>query len=154
MADVTLGAGEQRRVRWTERLAVGVAEIDAQHQELYRRVDLFLRALDERRGRSELRPLVTYLDQYVCTHFAAEQQMMELSGYAALGDHMAEHHWFEEEYCRLAERLEQEGVSLDLAQALVWLLVGWLDYHLEQTDRKLGAHLAARRRGHRGPASA
>ncbi len=154
MTDVALAGIEKRRVRWTERLAVGVEEIDAQHQELYRRVDLFLRALDERRARSEVTSLVTYLDEYVCSHFASEQQMMELAGYDGLGDHMVEHHWFEEEYRRLAAQLEQEGVSPELAQALVWLLAGWLDYHLEHTDRKLGAFLATRRRVRGGPASA
>jgi hemerythrin len=145
---------DPHRVHWTERLAVGVEEIDAQHQELYRRVDGFLRALDQRRGRGEVMPLVAYLEQYVRSHFAAEQQLMELSGYDGLGDHLAEHHWFEEEYRRLAERLALEGVTLDLAQALVWLLVGWLDYHLESTDRKLGAYLATRRRIRGGAARA
>ena len=35
---------------------------------------------------------MAYLEQYVHEHFAAEQQMMELSGYAHLGDHIIAHH--------------------------------------------------------------
>lgn len=142
-------AGEYQRVAWTSRLSVGVAEIDAQHRELYRRVDAFLRALAERRARAELQPLLRFLTAYVREHFATEQQMMELSGYAGMGDHLAEHRWFEEECQRLAERLEREGATSDVATGLVALLTRWLDHHLETTDLALGRHLEqfqARRR--------
>ncbi len=133
------------RVEWTERLGVGVTEIDAQHKELYRRIDRFLRALAEKRGRKELQPLVAYLEEYIREHFATEQQMMELSGYAGLGDHMAEHQWFENEYERLCDQLEREGPTLGLARELVSLLVGWLTSHVESTDRAFGAYLAGHR---------
>jgi hemerythrin len=109
MSEASIPAVVPRRVEWTARLSVGVPYLDEQHKELYRRVDLFLRALVEKRARDDLRPLVAYLEEYVCEHFAAEQQMMELSGYAALGDHMVEHHRFEEEYRVLVERLERGG---------------------------------------------
>ena len=133
------------RVEWSERLAVGVAEIDAQHKELYRRVDRFLRALSARGGRSQIVPLVAYLEEYIREHFAAEQQMMELSEYAALGDHMAEHNWFEEEYRRLCARLDREGATAQVAREFVSLLVGWLDRHLGSTDRAFGAFLSGHR---------
>jgi hemerythrin len=140
-------------VEWTERLSVGVADIDEQHRELYRRIDLFLTALAKRRGRDELGPLVTYLEQYIGEHFATEQQLMQLSGYPYLGDHMIAHHWFEDEYRRLVDRLDLEGVTLGVARDLVGLLVGWLDSHLELTDHQFGAYLARYRLG-RSPPSA
>jgi hemerythrin len=143
-----------RHVEWSERLSVGVDEIDEQHRELYRRIDMFLRALTEKRGKEELRPLVAYLEQYVREHFAAEQQMMELSGYAHLGDHMIAHHWFEDEYRRLVERLDGEGVTFGIARGLVELLVSWLDTHLETTDRRFGTYLVRYRLRGRGAPSA
>jgi hemerythrin len=153
MSEASIPAVVPRRVEWTARLSVGVADLDEQHKELYRRVDLFLRALVEKRARDELRPLVAYLEQYICEHFAAEQQLMELSGYAVLGDHMVEHHWFEEEFRLLVERLDQDGVTFGLARDLVGLLVGWLDTHLQTTDRLFGTYLAQHRLRGSGPSA-
>jgi hemerythrin len=135
-----------RKVEWTEQLSVGVDEIDAQHRELYRRVDRFLAALAEKRGAAELEPLVRYLGDYVREHFAEEQRLMEFCFYPALGEHLEEHQGFEAEFGVLAEELGRTGPSFGLAKRLVALLVDWLDHHLATTDRQFGTFLA----GHLG----
>ena len=141
MAPTDLGA-IPRHVRWTPHHSVGVEEIDAQHRELFRRVDLFLAALSEKRGRRELEPLIKYLKSYVHEHFAEEQQLMEFSGYPDLGDHLEEHHGFEARFGVLAEELSRTGPTLGLARRLVALLVGWLEQHLATTDRRFGLYLS------------
>ena len=143
-----------RHVVWTPALAVGIDEIDAQHRELFRRINLFLTALAEKRGRDELTPLVRYLDEYVRTHFGEEQLMMEFSFYPGLGEHLAEHQHFEEELTRLAAELDATGPTYGLAKGLVALLVDWLQTHVSTTDRRFGSFLAAFRRGKGGPATA
>jgi hemerythrin len=132
-----------RHVRWTPQLSVGVEEIDAQHRELFRRVDLFLRAMAERRAARELEPLVRYLGTYVREHFAEEQQLMEFSGYPELGDHLEQHHHFEARFEALSGELGSSGPTLALAQELVALLVDWLSDHLATTDRRFGSFLAS-----------
>lgn len=131
-----------RHVAWTEALSVGVDEIDAQHQELYRRVDAFLAALAERRAAPELEPLVRYLREYVREHFGEEQRLMEFCFYPGLGEHLAEHHRFEAEYEALAGELARTGPTFGLARRLVALLTDWLDTHLATTDRAFGTFLA------------
>ena len=131
-----------RKVEWTEQLSVGVEEIDAQHRELYRRVDRFLAALAEKRGAAELEPLVRFLGDYVREHFAEEQRLMEFCFYPALGEHLEEHQRFEAEYGALAGELARTGATYGLARRLVALLVDWLDTHLATTDREFGAFLA------------
>ena len=131
-----------RKVEWTEALSVGVEEIDAQHRELYRRIDGFLVALAEKRGAAELAPLVRFLHDYVVEHFAEEQRLMEFCFYPALGEHLEEHHRFEAEFAGLAGELAQSGATFGLAKRLVALLVDWLDHHLATTDREFGTFLA------------
>jgi len=132
-----------RQVAWTAQLSVGVDEIDAQHQELYRRVNLFLAALAEKRAAPELEPLVRYLREYIREHFAEEQRLMEFCFYAGLGEHLAEHQAFEAEFEALAAELGRDGPTFGLARRLVALLVDWLDNHLATTDRAFGAFLAS-----------
>jgi hemerythrin len=143
-----------RRVDWTPQLSVGVEDIDEQHRELYRRVNLFLEALADRRGRGELEPLLAYLDSYVREHFGLEQKLMELSGYAGLGEHLAEHHRFGCDLRSLRAEIERDGPTFGVARQVVVLLVDWLKRHLETTDWKFGAHLASFRRGRRADPSA
>ena len=131
-----------RQVAWTEQLSVGVDELDAQHQELYRRIDAFLAALAEKRAAPELEPLVRYLRQYVREHFSDEQRLMEFCFYPGLGEHLAEHQRFEAEYDALAGELARTGPTFGLAKRLVALLTDWLDRHLATTDRAFGAFLA------------
>ena len=132
-----------RQVTWTAQLSVGVVEIDAQHQELFRRVNLFLAALAEKRGAAELEPLVRYLREYVREHFAEEQRLMEFSFYPGLGEHLAEHQRFEDEYEALAAELGRTGPTFGLAKRLLALLVDWLARHVGTTDRAFGAFLAS-----------
>lgn len=129
-------------VEWTPRLAVGVEEIDVQHRELFRRINLFLTALHEKRASPELEPLLRYLRQYVREHFAEEQRLMEFSFYAGLGEHMAEHRHFEAEYQVLWDELARGGPTFGLAKRLVALLSEWLTRHIATTDRAFGTFLA------------
>lgn len=131
-----------RKVEWTPALAVGVDEIDEQHKELYRRVNVFLAALAEKRAAPELEPLVRYLREYVREHFGEEQRLMEFSFYPGLGEHLAEHHRFEAEYDALAAELSRTGPTYGLAKRLLALLVDWLNDHLGTTDKAFGTFLA------------
>jgi len=141
-------------VEWTPRLSVGVEEIDAQHRELFRRIDLFLTALNERRAAPELEPLVRYLGRYVRDHFGEEQRLMAFSGYAELGEHLEEHLFFERAYRELANELSATGATLDLAKRLVALLIGWLERHITVSDRRFGAYLERFRAGRSSTPSA
>jgi hemerythrin len=136
-------------------LSVGIDEIDAQHRELFRRVNLFLSALAEKRARDELAPIVRYLQEYARGHFSEEQRMMEFSFYPGLGDHLSEHQRFETELKTLTDELERTGPTYGLAKSLVALLVDWLQNHVATTDRMFGTFLSAfRARKGGGPASA
>jgi hemerythrin len=142
-----LPATTRRRVEWTDKLSVGVEAIDTQHRELCQRLDLFLRALSEKRSRGEIASLVTYLGQFIQEHFTTEEGMMASTGYAGLGDHVSTHHWFEDEYHRLADALDREGADFGIQRRLLGL-VDWLEGHMDTADRDLGGYLS-RLRSHK-----
>jgi hemerythrin len=127
---------------WTSALAVGVEEIDEQHRELFRRADLLLAAVLAGDRAAEVGRLVAFLQAYAKVHFAAEEQLMQASGYSQLAEHRGEHRWFEEELARLAAELAVAGPTAQLAYALDRHLAGWLRNHVCLTDTALGRYLA------------
>ncbi len=127
-------------IQWTPALAVGVPEIDAQHQELFRRAERLIVAL--RTGdRSEIGPLVTYLADYVVTHFEAEERLMRATAYPERDGHQAEHRRFRADLQELATRLDSKGPTALLALTLHNWLSDWLRRHIGAADRDLGRHV-------------
>jgi hemerythrin len=62
--------------RWTQDLAVGVDQIDRQHQELFARTNGLLSAMAQGKGREEVGKTVSFLESYVGTHFRDEEKLM------------------------------------------------------------------------------
>ena len=67
-------------VSWDPSLAVGNAEIDGQHQELFRRVDQLLRALQLGSVNAEVERVMAFVGDYVHLHFRSEEALMQRSG--------------------------------------------------------------------------
>ena len=81
---------------WSPSLAIGVEEIDAQHEELFRRAERLVRAL--RTGdRAGVDALFTYLAGYAEKHFLVEERLMEGAGYPGLAAHRAAHARFRDD---------------------------------------------------------
>jgi hemerythrin len=125
-------------VAWTQDLHVGVAHIDAQHQELFARAASFLAAAE--RGEGERHVLVTlgYLSGYAATHFEDEERLMRETGYPELAAHAREHQAFQATLHGLTMAFARHGLSGDLAAATGRELAAWLDDHVRTTDRALG----------------
>ena len=67
-------------ITWKPSMAVGIDEIDEQHQEIIRRAGQFLESLADR-SRQDTGILLAYLRTYCVTHFGAEEAWMRESGY-------------------------------------------------------------------------
>ena len=63
-------------IHWTPELSVGVEEIDNQHKELYRNVDVFFEHIQKGNGNGTLVNLFSYLESYATAHFSLEEKYM------------------------------------------------------------------------------
>jgi hemerythrin len=120
---------------WTPALSVGSAELDAQHQELFRRADAFLEALGGSSDR-EVDRLLVFLRDYARTHFADEEAWLRSVGYPDLEAHRAEHERF------LRDLAVHAGGG---ALAIATWLVRWLHGHVVQSDGDAARFALARR---------
>jgi hemerythrin len=127
-------------IQWTPSLSVGVPEIDAQHQELFRRAERLIVAL--RAGdREEVGPLVAYLAEYVVSHFEAEELEMRASGYPELERHKAAHDKFRADFLEMAKDFDRKGATALIALTLHNWLSDWLRRHVGGADLDLGRFL-------------
>jgi len=55
---------------WTQNLSIGVAEIDNQHKELFKRINNLLDAISQGKGKQELFAVLEFLEDYSKFHFA------------------------------------------------------------------------------------
>jgi hemerythrin len=131
-------------LRWTSALALGVAEIDAQHQELFRRFERLEDAILAH-DRSEAARLLDYLRDHVREHFATEEVLMRAVGYPRLAEHGAEHGAFAAEIAKLEIARERDGTTATLVLKLDQDLGGWLRDHIYTSDVALARFVQARR---------
>lgn len=114
---------------WNPEYALGIAEIDSEHQQL---VDMMrkLELAADRRDRSHVvKGVIAEIGQYVDVHFRHEEELMEKAKYPAYEQHYQAHKAF----ARKVEDLKLFS-SLDPAE-LHKILVQWLIEHIMKADR-------------------
>jgi hemerythrin len=132
-------------LRWTADLAVGDADIDDQHRELFRRAERLIAALREG-DRAEVLPTLAYLEAYVVHHFEGEERLMRELGYPGLAEHADAHRAFRHAFAEMVADFEARGPTALVALTLHNRLSEWLREHLGGVDLALGRFLAERRR--------
>ncbi len=124
-------------LQWTEALALGVPEIDRQHQELFRRVESLVEAVLHK-DRTEVVRLVAFLDEYVIAHFGAEEELMRSRRYPGYAVHKAEHDRFLADLSELDRDLRATGPTQRLTTRIHRQVCDWLRDHIYLTDTSLG----------------
>jgi len=128
-------------VTWKDTFKIGIAEIDAQHRELFSRLDRLESALREGKGREIVFTTFQFLDNYVQRHFRAEEELQALYRYPHLPLHAAEHAAFKKRLNELEDRLTLEDPSEKLAIQIRALLTNWLITHVTNLDKELTGYI-------------
>lgn len=136
------GTGELDMIpAWREEFATGIAEVDAQHQELLRNI----RKLSDsfRQGHKlDVQEILNFLAEYVIHHFHTEEMLMRNSNYPFTAQHIREHQTFIKYFSKLRQEIElSEANSAYVTFRIQLLLVDWLINHTIKTDRHLGIYL-------------
>ena len=126
---------------WNPSLAIGIAEIDTQHRELFERAIRLEAAVKAGEPSHRLEELFSYLEGYVQTHFETEERFMRDRAYPHLARHLREHADFKRRLRSLVPHWETEGGSPALVMALLGLLEFWLTDHIGKSDRDIGDFL-------------
>ncbi|MFZ3091983.1 MAG: bacteriohemerythrin [Nitrospirota bacterium] len=128
-------------INWTEDIAVGVDEIDNQHKELFNRINSFLDAMNQGAGIQEVGNVIKFLEDYVLTHFGAEEGFMTKHKYPEHQSHKAQHEVYLKNLSDLKKEFESGGVTLPLTLKVQRNIVDWIINHIRKIDKALGAFL-------------
>jgi len=116
---------------------IGLAEIDAQHRQLF----AMLARLEKHSGKGytyeAARDVLGQMANYANVHFAIEESLMRMHGYPDLLGHVAEHERFRKQLAEFQQRL----LDADIATQLHTFIASWLANHIDVTDRKYVPHL-------------
>ena len=141
MFDAASG-GMHVALQWSSALMIGVPDLDAQHRELFARVDRLLDAMLHGE-RSEAAQLAAFLREHVVLHFAAEEQLMRDLHYPGAAEHSAEHQAFAASMIEIDSAMRSRGATAELVLRLEREVVAWLRDHVYVADVALGAHVTA-----------
>jgi hemerythrin len=129
-------------LQWSSALSIGVPDLDAQHRELFARVDLLLDSMLHG-DRGEAASLAAFLRQHVVLHFAAEEQLMGDLRYPNAARHAEEHRAFAASMLELDAAFRELGTSRELVLRLEREVVAWLRDHVYVADVALGHFVTA-----------
>jgi len=126
---------------WSENLATGIVDIDNQHKEIFKQLNVLLDAMDKGKGKEEVGQVLAFLEKYIATHFRDEERYMREREYDGLSLQRAEHSQFIKDFYRLKSVLLKSGDTLDVVVKVEQALGNWLMNHIKIEDKKMAVAL-------------
>ena len=133
----TEAAGSQERdikdlMPWSAKLETGIDDIDAQHRELVRLVNLLHRGMRLQKGTDEVGAVLNDLAEYTVNHFKFEEDLFETHEYPETNAHKKIHEDLVGQVTAFQSEFKtgKATVSMDLMD----FLKDWLNNHILKTD--------------------
>lgn len=132
---------------WDGSLSVGNEEIDAQHRELIKRIDLLAQHILQKRGREKIHNTLRFMTDYGDIHFSTEEKHMARLGYPGFEEHKKQHERFKGITEKMKMELDSKDDSEYLASSVQRFLIDWLILHIKREDKAFGEFLKNRAEG-------
>jgi len=118
-------------------MATGVPSVDAQHQELFRRVGQLQEAMRQGRGRDEVGKLLEFLGGYIVDHFTDEEQWMERLNCPAAAENRRAHRELLAKFNEFRAAFQKGDLGPTAVMQLYEVLTDWLVRHVQGIDMRL-----------------
>ncbi|WP_018934680.1 bacteriohemerythrin [Thioalkalivibrio sp. ALJ24] len=122
-------------VHWSDDLDTGIPVIDNQHKRIVEYINRLHEAVEGRAAREEVHEVLDQVVDYTLTHFAFEEEMLEIVEYPALERHRHAHEAFSR---RIRQYQHDFADGQDVATELGETLRDWLMNHIRRDDHEYG----------------
>jgi len=127
-------------MEWSTEFAIGHANTDAQHQQLFKLLGLIRKASESDADREDLiEKSLNALIEYTQVHFRDEEALMEQIQFPGFSEHRELHDNLIHEVENMLDEL-QDGEYL-LIDELMLFLTDWLSEHILTQDAEIGNYI-------------
>ena len=131
---------------WSPENEVFIAQIDAEHRDLFQIAEGLERALEIHAPPAEIREHLQALAAHAEEHFSHEEWLMQSVRYPSFGWHRGQHDTARRRL-KLFMPLVEEG-NAEAGEAFLEFLSAWLQDHTSLTDRMMAAFVRNYERAH------
>lgn len=128
-------------IAWRETYNIGVGEVDQQHQELVVKLNEFLDACIQQKGKEQIVQTLTFLKEYTVEHFRSEEEIMLKYNFPEYQEHKKDHDDFVATVIELEKSIVAQGATVLSTLKLNRTLTDWLLTHISKSDMKIGQYL-------------
>lgn len=126
-------------IKWAPQFAVGIDEIDRDHQRLIGLLNQLHTAVSQGRADNLLEQMLCDLNDYARQHFAYEEALMSRYKYPHRQEHLYRHDEFREELRELAAK--DSNMKTILSIELLEFLKEWVKDHILREDVKMSKYI-------------
>ena len=123
-----------KSIKWTNKLVIGIPEIDKQHHELIDTINK-TEALVKKKGSDvDTKKIIDSLTSFARVHFSTEEEIFAKWNYPKATEHMLEHEKLIIRVLKFENDFEKK--KQEVLPELLDFLIEWLENHLKKHDFK------------------
>jgi len=123
---------------WNQDLEIKIEEIDNEHKSIIKKYEVLYELMKEGKGHDYYQELLSFLDNYVHTHFDHEQELHETYNYNLKEEHKMIHEEFKTSVLNIIEKNNDKLVTDKDLISINLFIKNWLIHHILIEDRKFG----------------
>jgi len=128
---------------WNDKYLTGIEIIDSQHKNIFKCVNNLFDAIEKLEIKEELLEKIRCIDFYTTEHFDTEEKYMLELNYPGYLEHKKTHEEFKKVYEEIRYNyVYKKDTVYVLAVHLNHTMADWLDYHLQNEDRRLAENIS------------
>lgn len=129
-------------MQWTEKMSVGVPELDADHKELIKVINQLAASSGDPTRANVIRQSLFALLRYAEYHFAREEKVLAACNYPELAEHKLEHRDFVARINEIHRRFDEtpDDTAAVVNEELLGFLRDWLNHHILIEDMAYRPH--------------
>lgn len=138
---VDVKSDQDSKLEWNRELEINIGSIDEEHRQLFSKYDELYELMKSGKGHEYYNELISFLNDYVHTHFAHEETLHKTSKYPLKEEHNQIHEEFKMSVQKISEASLDHQVSNTELVRISLFIKNWLIHHILIEDAKFGDYL-------------